>query len=367
MLRVFLPSAWLTPQELLCTRPWRAATFRSGRGSFLVSPRNCLPEPGNYASRLWLAVPRPGPPGSSEQAAAPVRDLQAPRAHQPLPAAGAHFFWPPGSARKVSARTGAIYCLGLGTTPSLGRYKALLVKRSEPYCHYRAYLGPGLRLVGPCGPAIQPAGRWLWRRGRISNDAALVISCIWPHTLLIWSLPWPATGNCSGLILGYRGPRWCWIADIVRRFYLRGPLLYYAFQHFYRDSAARGPPLCLGRPDHLASAGFDAAAIGLLRGGLQSTLIWHLRRERANPDIGVATPVLHYTLGIGLFFSWGWPPSRYRYSWSRPSHGCNTSLSCVGLEWGVLKSFGGTVEVDVWLDLAISVLACWSRCWRPRS
>lgn len=77
------------------------------KGIFLVSPRNCLPDPGNHASRSCQRFAS-RPAGRGREAAAPERDRRARRAYQLLPAAGAYFLRPPGSVRKVSARTGAI-------------------------------------------------------------------------------------------------------------------------------------------------------------------------------------------------------------------------------------------------------------------
>ena len=234
--------------------------------------------------------------------------------------------------------------------PSLGRYKALLVNAAS--------LIATTGLTSALGLAYWDLAARLFSQQAVGYGAGAVsvmtllssFGVFGLSTLLIGSLP-GRTGNRSGLI-------WAAVfAAGVGSLILSVGFIFVAPYFTTHFSTVIGTPLhaallCAGVVLTTASAVFDAAAIGLLRGGLQLTRNMAFAVVKLLTLIGVAT-VLHYTLGIGLFFSWvaAIPVSLLVVA---AQLGLQHERFLRRPEWGVLKSFGGTVAAHNWLNLAIS-------------
>ena len=234
--------------------------------------------------------------------------------------------------------------------PSLGRYKALLVNAAS--------LIATTGLTSALGLAYWDLAARLFSQQAVGYGAGAVsvmtllssFGVFGLSTLLIGSLP-GRTGNRSGLI-------WAAVfAAGVGSLILSVGFIFVAPYFTTHFSTVIGTPLhaallCAGVVLTTASAVFDAAAIGLLRGGLQLTRNMAFAVVKLLTLIGVAT-VLHYTLGIGLFLSWvaAIPVSLLVVA---AQLGLQHERFLRRPEWGVLKSFGGTVAAHNWLNLAIS-------------
>ncbi len=233
---------------------------------------------------------------------------------------------------------------------SLGRYKALLVNAAS--------LIATTGLTSALGLAYWDLAARLFSQQAVGYGAGAVsvmtllssFGVFGLSTLLIGSLP-GRTGNRSGLI-------WAAVfAAGVGSLILSVGFIFVAPYFTTHFSTVIGTPLhaallCAGVVLTTASAVFDAAAIGLLRGGLQLTRNMAFAVVKLLTLIGVAT-VLHYTLGIGLFLSWvaAIPVSLLVVA---AQLGLQHERFLRRPEWGVLKSFGGTVAAHNWLNLAIS-------------
>ena len=233
---------------------------------------------------------------------------------------------------------------------SLGRYRALLVNAAS--------LIATTGLTSALGFAYWNIAARLFSQQAVGYGAGAVsvmtllssFGVFGLSTLLIGSLP-GRTGNRSGLIWAAALAAGAGSLVLSIGFVFVAP---YITTHF---NPIIGTPLhaallCAGVVLTTVSAVFDAAAIGLLRGGLQLTRNLAFVVVKLLTLIGVAT-VLHYTLGIGLFFSWvaAIPVSLLVVA---AQLGLQHQPFLRRPEWGVLKSFGSTVAAHNWLNLAIS-------------
>ena len=118
-------------------------------------------------------------------------------------------------------------------------------------------------------------------------------------------------------------------------------------------SAGGAAVFCVGVSLTAASGVFDAATIGMLRGGLQLTRNLAFVLTKMLTLVGIAV-ALHYTLGIGIFASW--------------VAAIPVSLLVVAVrlwvggtfilprpDWNILKSLGRAVAQHNWLNLALQI------------
>jgi O-antigen/teichoic acid export membrane protein len=128
------------------------------------------------------------------------------------------------------------------------------------------------------------------------------------------------------------------------------------FTSHYNDvagSVGAGAVFCLGVALTAASGVFDAATIGLLRGGLQLT------RNIAFVVTKIVTLVcvalaFHYTLGIGIFASWvaAIPVSLIVVAVRLWLSG---TFTLPRPDWQVLKSLGRVLAAHNWLNVSLQV------------
>lgn len=129
------------------------------------------------------------------------------------------------------------------------------------------------------------------------------------------------------------------------------------FTDHYDDvvgSVGRAAIFCCGVALCAASVVFDAASIGMLRGGLQLTRNIAFVVTKLLTLVGAAL-VLHYTTGIGIFASWvaAMPISLVVVAvriWA-----ANRTFSVPRPEWTILRSLSRSLASHNWLNLALQM------------